>query len=138
MTSSWRFYKRKNIVQYLLDIVRIMLLPKTKMFNFKFPFTHILQTSSNSFISIILLSEHFFSIAEKPFASKEMLKYKLKPPEKLICPPALSSRLLSKDNRYLAFLIQCYNYINLSKYIQSHQFLYRVLKCNHFCLSIVF
>ena len=68
------------------------------MFNFKFPFTHILQTSSNSFISIILLSEHFFSIAEKPFASKEMLKYKLKPPEKLICSPALSSRLLSKDN----------------------------------------
>ena len=40
------------------------------------------QTSDCSFISVILLLEHFFIPGQVSLASKEKLKYKLKSPEK--------------------------------------------------------
>ena len=40
------------------------------------------QTSDCSFISAILLLEHFFIPGQVSLASKEKLKYKLKSPEK--------------------------------------------------------
>ena len=82
-------------------------------------------------------SNNYSSSGEAHFASKETSKYKLKSPEKSYVYQLqvlhYSVEIIAHQE-YSPAPIKYKNCINLSKYIQTHQFLYQILNSNHFCL----